>query len=96
MAHDLLICIVSMTDAPTPTGAAEAFAEWMAKEFTDGDFMDGGKTSYKVFDSGALEETVEDYADDRDLSDADVAEIWAWLNTLPRTDADTLELFFSW
>lgn len=96
MAYDLLICTVVTTKTPTPTGAAFDFAAWLAESLTDGDFMDGGKTSYKVFDSGSLEETVEDYADDNDLSDAEVAEIWAWLSTLPRTDADTLELFFSW
>ncbi|MDE2901025.1 MAG: hypothetical protein OXN15_08405 [Chloroflexota bacterium] len=96
MAHDLLICTVVTTKTPTPTGAALDFAAWLAESVTDGDFMEGSRTSYKVFFPDDLKAEVEDYADDRDLSDAEVAEIWVWLNTLPRTDADTLELFFSW
>ena len=96
MARNLLIATVSMTDVPTPTGVALTFAEWLAEDMNDGDFMAGQGTSYKVFDSQTLQDTVEEYVDDHDLSEAEAAAIWAWLDTLPRTDADTLELFFSW
>ena len=91
----LSIGVMSVAYLETPTGLAYQFAREMAQTATYAGNTWGETNVWAPFTRDEIDELLGEFVKDQGLTPEQVAEVQAWLETLP-WDGDDLELHFNW
>ena len=79
-----------------PNALAYDFAWHMAQDWDAGEWARGEGQAYLYFERRHLRRLLRHFCRERKVSFKEEAAVWTWLDSLPWTDEDTLELHFSW
>ena len=90
------IGIIRVTYLPRPSGLAYEFAREMAQDWEAGEWARGEGEANLYFERRHLRRLLRDFCRERKVPFKEEAAIWAWLDSLPWTTEDMLELHFSW
>ena len=88
--------IMSFQYLDIPEGLAYDFAREMAQDWEAGEWARGEGEAYLYFERRPLRRLLRDFCRERKVPFKEEAAIWAWLDSLPWTTEDMLELHFSW
>ena len=91
----LSIGVMSIAYLETPSGLAYQFAGEMARTATYAGNTWGETSVWAPFTRDEIDELLGEFTEEKGLTPKQVAEVQAWLETLP-WDGDDLELHFDW
>ena len=90
------IGIITTTVLGRPRGLAYRFAiDEMCTHACAMGFMSGDSNSYGWFEKDEVREMLNGFAERQFLTQDQIAEVWAWVESLP-WDGDYVELHFNW
>ena len=89
------IGIMSVEYLERPRGITYEFAWGLAAEANIRGYMGGGSNSWGPFTKGEVRLMLDGFAERRDLTQDQIVEVQAWVESLP-WEGDGIELHFNW